>query len=1207
MKKHIFKWQWLVLILLLQSHFAIAQRANLLAPIGGMAGAPPGITLPPHHPTQMGFIHPKKVSSTQYTTTTFTFRDITVFSYFDNTVVTILDNNGNTVGSATLRADTLYSISPGQGIYTINGNHPYSVLIGDAITNYVNGYFALDQSGRGTGTKLNTWMMNTGSSSESHFIIFAYEDGTQFTLKDLTTGAIIYAGTLNNGNYFDFPNVSSISDKALQVVSNKPVSALSYTDQDYYVPSASGLFAGTLFYGFSGYWGNWENSITITSYADHNAVLVTNLATGDTIAVDTLGLWQVKTIGIFQDTFWKVVSTGTVTAANIPFAGWTGSYAYMARCADSTGTNTGKAYIVPTIQSTISIFSYDNNNRVVVTQLGDTTYPYTSPTPVADTLLQTGEGYIFSAPSGNNVYRIEGTGRVSVLQSSGGYGADFMPLGYALDLPDLAISQSDISFTPQDSSYQSGEHIQIGVTVHNYGTVDASNVFVTLYDGNPDVGVAPAIGSFTALAIAAGGSYTGSVEYVIPANVQYHTIYAKVDPLNAIVESNKSNNVASRPLIANQDLLPPLSVYVTAPAALGIVASALEPNPFVVHADIFNTGTVDAQNVRIRMFLYNGLTVVSGSLDTTITSIVGQGTFSIEWQLQANKDSSGLNLYTIEISGSNFELKDVKRAVLVPDLIPPAAPTGLAVMSPKWGQVLLTWNKNIERDLAGYKIYYSSVDTGFGGTGANEGPSPISVSTIDTFLVTGLTNGKTYRFALSAIDLSTNESALSSTVSIAIEHHIVVSADSISAEAGDTVDVPLRVRFPEGSTYSSTEITLAGYQGGLQFLGLDTSATLIGSQGWLYQVNGSDTVVFTASAGASDIGGSGVLLKVRFRVLQRAAGFIPVNIKYVIFNTGTDSVAALNGGVQVMLVPVYGDVDKNGQIQAADAAAILKYLVGADSLDAQSLANADVTDNGFVSALDATAILKYIVHLINAFPADSATMGPLTAQGVIAMNSNISSALNGVVEVPLNLSGGNNILSFEGKVSFDPNGLSWQKMMWAPQLDNFTISLSVDSTAGVIRFAGAGSLPDGNEGTFASLYFVAKKNGTSKVTLDELRWNEGQKATNISSTEIITAVKTSEMEIPKEYSLSQNFPNPFNPSTTISYAVPSRSRVTLSVINTLGQRVAILAEGEKNAGYYQVEWSPSIASGVYFYRIDAISLDDPNKHFVDVKKLLLMK
>ncbi len=679
------------------SQIATAQRVSSVPQHSRVGGGPLGFTPSTRHAMPMGFIHPKKVKSTQYSATTFTFSDITIFSYFDNTSVTIVDNSGDTVGTTTMKADTLYSISPGEGIYTISGNVPYSILIGDAIQDGVCGYFALDQSGRGVSTKLNTVMPYAlWYPDETHFIVFAYQDGTQFSIKDLTTGGIIYAGTLNNGQYFDFPDASTLSDKALQVVSNNPVSALSYTDQDYYVPAATGLFSGTLFYGFSGYAGSWENSITVTSYAPNNHVLITNLATGDTIAVDTLGLWQVTSVGIFQDTFWKVVSSGTVSVADIPFAGWQGSYQYMARSADSTGTNVGKAFVIPTISSEISIFSYDDNNRVVVTELGDTTYPYTSSTPIADTLLQTGQGYIFASDYGNLVYRVEGTGRVSVVQSSSGYGADFMPLGYTLSLPDLAIAQGDISFSPSDSVYNSGTTIQISVTVHNQGTVDASSAQVVLYDGDPDVGIAPAIGSFVAPLISAGSSYAGSVKYVVPVNAKYHTIYVKVDPNDLIAESNKSNNEAFRPLIANQDLLPPLSVYVTAPSSLQLVSSTLSPNPFYVQANIFNTGTVGAQNVRIQFFVYDGLSVDSGTVDTTIDSIGAQGSQSMNWWINATKDSSGLNLYTIRIGGSNVTQKDVNRAVLVPDLIAPAAPKDLNVTSPGSspgsGEALLTWD-----------------------------------------------------------------------------------------------------------------------------------------------------------------------------------------------------------------------------------------------------------------------------------------------------------------------------------------------------------------------------------------------------------------------------------------------------------------------------------------------------------------------------------
>jgi hypothetical protein len=88
---------------------------------------------------------------------------------------------------------------------------------------------------------------------------------------------------------------------------------------------------------------------------------------------------------------------------------------------------------------------------------------------------------------------------------------------------------------------------------------------------------------------------------------------------------------------------------------------------------------------------------------------------------------------------------------------------------------------------------------------------------------------------------------------------------------------------------------------------------------------------------------------------------------------------------------------------------------------------------------------------------------------------------------------------------------------------------------------------------------------------------------------------------PKEFSLTQNFPNPFNPSTTIRYGLPNRSHVTLSVFNTLGQSVSTLVNGEQEAGYHEVKFDGSgLSSGVYFYRIGTGS-------FVQTRKFLLLK
>jgi hypothetical protein len=90
--------------------------------------------------------------------------------------------------------------------------------------------------------------------------------------------------------------------------------------------------------------------------------------------------------------------------------------------------------------------------------------------------------------------------------------------------------------------------------------------------------------------------------------------------------------------------------------------------------------------------------------------------------------------------------------------------------------------------------------------------------------------------------------------------------------------------------------------------------------------------------------------------------------------------------------------------------------------------------------------------------------------------------------------------------------------------------------------------------------------------------------------------------IPEKFSMSQNFPNPFNPSTVIKYQVPHNSFVTMKVYNSLGQEVAALVNGMVNAGSYEVQFhSSDLSSGVYYYIIKA------GENFVQTRKMILMK
>lgn len=83
--------------------------------------------------------------------------------------------------------------------------------------------------------------------------------------------------------------------------------------------------------------------------------------------------------------------------------------------------------------------------------------------------------------------------------------------------------------------------------------------------------------------------------------------------------------------------------------------------------------------------------------------------------------------------------------------------------------------------------------------------------------------------------------------------------------------------------------------------------------------------------------------------------------------------------------------------------------------------------------------------------------------------------------------------------------------------------------------------------------------------------------------------------------LKGNYPNPFNPSTTIEYAVPVETDVRLTIYDVLGRTVGTLVDETKPAGSYQITFDASgLASGIYFYRMTAGA-------YTNSKKMLFIK
>ena len=149
------------------------------------------------------------------------------------------------------------------------------------------------------------------------------------------------------------------------------------------------------------------------------------------------------------------------------------------------------------------------------------------------------------------------------------------------------------------------------------------------------------------------------------------------------------------------------------------------------------------------------------------------------------------------------------------------------------------------------------------------------------------------------------------------------------------------------------------------------------------------------------------------------------------------------------------------------------------------------------------------------------------------------------------------------------------------------------------------------EGTLVKIHFIisegAEQNSATIIEFDfaavlddlaipqtNLRVENGE--VSITSVEVINEILT-----PLTYELSHNYPNPFNPITTINYAVPRSGNVRLIIYNLIGQEVARLVDGNVIMGLHTIKWDASaFASGVYFYRLQA-------GEFVQTRKMVLLK
>jgi hypothetical protein len=133
----------------------------------------------------------------------------------------------------------------------------------------------------------------------------------------------------------------------------------------------------------------------------------------------------------------------------------------------------------------------------------------------------------------------------------------------------------------------------------------------------------------------------------------------------------------------------------------------------------------------------------------------------------------------------------------------------------------------------------------------------------------------------------------------------------------------------------------------------------------------------------------------------------------------------------------------------------------------------------------------------------------------------------------------------------------------------------------------------GNSNSPNNYSFIDNKplSGKSQYRLKQIDKNGAFKYTKII--EVVSVIL--------KYDLAQNFPNPFNPSTLITYSIPTSSNVIINVYNILGELIKTLVNGYQEAGSYKVNFDAGgLSNGIYFYKMQS-------GNFVQIKKMLLLK
>jgi hypothetical protein len=435
----------------------------------------------------------------------------------------------------------------------------------------------------------------------------------------------------------------------------------------------------------------------------------------------------------------------------------------------------------------------------------------------------------------------------------------------------------------------------------------------------------------------------------------------------------------------------------------------------------------------------------------------------------------------------------------------------------------------------------------------------------------------------------------------------IVVSDS-HGNPGDTailVTISLKNTVP----YAGSELTLQYNSTKLILNRIESAARLSGQSGtgyYEYTTGKASFVVFDFS-GVSLPPDSGAIFNLYFDLCADSCGVgteISISeITAVSDNLLYDTVTVKNGSISIR---GWGDCNGDYIINLGDVVFLITYLYRSGPAP-QPLWTADVTRNGEVNIGDVVYLITYLYKNgpppcqtgAVLFARQQSTPAELSLYALNQDKANVQLLIDGTFDV--------DVFGAQLELGWDKDKLELSDISQTERTERLQLyhngGREGQFKAGMVDINGKEYIPAG-EGALLTLKMKSKSDSLDLSSLEIkeailVDQNGQELALRIDN-------KVSQSNLPKEFSLSQNYPNPSNPQTVIQYALPRDCKVQVTIYNILGQKVRTLVNENQKAGYKRVEWDSKndqgeqVASGIYFYKIKA-------GEFSESKKMVILK